>query len=192
MIGFIRRHLENEFVVHSQEHEAAVAAVQHAEPVAPGLDLEIGPALAVDDDRVAQEAVPHVPGPGVDQLTVRVEGTILDDATGLPVADAVVRLRMMASGAVPRTLTTEEVGGLSGRNVVVAIGPVASGDAADPTLAGPALTPDPASDGESRPADEQASVGAEQLLGPTEIPTDLVEPDLVVSPDLAPSPRPCD
>ena len=90
------------------------------------------------------------------------------------------------------SLTTEEVGGLSGRNVVVAIGPVASGDAADPTLAGPALTPDPASDGESRPADEQASIGAEQLLGPTEIPTDLVEPDLVVSPDLAPSPRPCD
>lgn len=39
-----------------------------------------------------------------------VEGTIVDDATGLPVADAVVRLRMLGSGAVPRTLRTDDDG----------------------------------------------------------------------------------
>src|SRR4030095_9393042 len=46
---------ERKPVAHLEDQEPRVAAVQEAQPVAPLLDLEEGPGLAVDDHRVPEE-----------------------------------------------------------------------------------------------------------------------------------------
>ncbi|MCP4224598.1 MAG: LCP family protein [Actinomycetia bacterium] len=90
-------------------------------------------------------------------------------------------------------LKREEVGGLSGRNVVVALGPGVSENIVVSALTGPAWAVDSPPEAEPGPVGNgEMAAGAEQPLGLTQMPSELIEPQLVAGPEAVGVPRPCD
>jgi hypothetical protein len=173
-------------------------------PETVGLDLIYDPSLVVDEEsgelppQVAAvasslagagfevgEPQPVAAGPGL---------VIRHGANGSQAAAAVQTVfgpsfewSTVAGGQQSAPTAIEQVDGLSGRNVVVAIGPAATVDIAASELAVAVPAEEEALEGESPPAEEPAPGEVEHLQGPTEMPADLV-----AGPDLDPSPRSCD